>query len=342
MAPTTLNTIAIPSPMWTAPTPPTPWSPPPTSSAYTFNAADDNNVAVYFGVDPNAQLGGLYTLCENPNVDITILAFLSDFSSQGGYPIISFGPGCSGPNEAQAAKAPGLKDCTDLAPEISGCQALGKKVLLSLGGWGANSSFTSDSEAAAFADMLWNLFGAGTGDDPSLRPFGTSVKVDGFDIDNESYHPDYYGTFASALRAKYDGDPSKTYYLSAAPQCPMPDASIPYDVMAQADFVWVQFYNNPSCNLDSAGFEDSFAAWSANLTSSYAGGPRVYIGAMGFGGSGSGYVEGSGLSVPVSGARGLGTSNLGGMMVWDGSRALANMDQYGQNYLEYAKAALQG
>ena len=32
-------------------------------------------------------------------------------------------------------------------------------------------------------------------------------------------------------------DKSKQYYISAAPQCPLPDASIPVDAMTLMDFV---------------------------------------------------------------------------------------------------------
>lgn len=314
-----------------------------TSTSYTFNADDDNNVAVYYGQTPATQAGGLLSLCSNADVDMVILAFVYNFFTQDGYPSIDFGPGCTVPNAGQQAKAPGLKDCTVLAREILGCQQIGKKVLVSLGGYIANSSFDSDSQAEAFAATLWNLFGAGTGDDHQLRPFG-SVMVDGFDIDNENHDTSYYDTFASALRQQFATDPTKTYYLSAAPQCPLPDESIPVGAMAQADFVFVQFHNNPACNLDSSGFQSSFAAWSSNLSASSTvpGRPRLYIGAGAFDGAGSGYVEGSGLSVPISSARELYTSNLGGIMLWDGSEALANVDQYGVNYLEYAKAALQG
>lgn len=258
------------------------------------------------------------------------------------YPSLDFGPGCSSPNTAQLAQAPGLMNCTALAPEIAGCQEIGKKILVSLGGYTANSSFASDDQATDFATTLWHLFGAGT-DNPDLRPFGTSVVVDGFDIDNENHNTSHYETFANALRQQFTYDESKTYYLSAAPQCPMPDMSIPMGAMAVADFVWVQFYNNPSCNLGSDGFQSSFSAWSANLSavSSTPGTPRLYVGAGAFQGAGTGYVNGSGLSSAISLARELNVSNFGGMMLWDGSEGMANVDEYGVDYLQYAKAALQ-
>lgn len=316
----------------------------PSPSPYNFNQDAQDNVAVYYGHTPATQEGGLIALCESPNVDIAILSFVFDFFGPQGYPSINFGPGCSAPTAAQTEQAPGLMNCTALAPEIAACQQIGKKVLVSLGGYIANTSFISDGQATQFAGTLWNLFGAGTAYDGDMRPFGPDVIIDGFDIDNENHNTTSYTTFATALRQQFSQDTTKTYYLSAAPQCPLPDASIPLGAMTVADFVWVQFYNNPTCNLDnSSGFQSSFAAWSANLSarSTTPGRPRVYIGAAAFDGVGSGYVVGEGLSSQVSLARELYVDNFGGMMLWDGSEGMANVDEYGDDYLGYAKAALQ-
>jgi chitinase len=312
-----------------------------TASSYTFNAESEDNVAVYYGTTPATTAGGLTSLCSNPDVDIVILSFVFSFFDANGYPSIDFGPGCSSQTSAQADTAPGLKDCSALAPQITACQAMDKKVLLSLGGYNSNTSFASETQATTFASTLWDLFGAGDSLDAGLRPFGTEVIVDGFDLDNENHSTEHYETFATALRERFTIDDSKTYYLSAAPQCPIPDESIPLGALQQADFVWVQFYNNPSCNIDTPGFRQSFQAWSDLLASgTQVRGPRLYIGAAGFEGAGTGYVKGSGLGTRVSTARGLYVENFGGVMLWDGSEAALNVDQYGVDYLEYAKTAL--
>lgn len=312
-----------------------------TASSYVFNAESEDNVAVYYGTTPTTTDGGLNSLCSNPNVDIVILSFVFSFFDANGYPSIDFGPGCSSQTSAQADTAPGLKDCSALASEITACQALDKKVLVSLGGYNSNTSFASETQAADFASTLWDLFGAGSGADAGLRPFGSDVVVDGFDLDNENHSTDHYETFATALRERFTTDDSKTYYLSAAPQCPIPHESIPIGALQQADFVWVQFYNNPSCNLDTPGFQQSFKAWSELLASGMqVRGPRLYIGAAGFEGAGTGYVKGSGLGTRVRSAKGLYVENFGGVMLWDGSEAALNEDQYGVDYLEYAKSAL--
>ncbi|KAI4717088.1 glycoside hydrolase [Aureobasidium sp. EXF-10727] len=313
--------------------------PSPTSTNYVFKTSRQNNVAVYYGQTPDTKTGDLLQLCQNSNVDIVVLAFVTSFFTNGGFPSASFGPSCKGSTTAQQLHAPGLQDCTDLAPEIVSCQQLGKPVLVSLGGYYSNVTFTSDSEAIQLAKNLWDLFGAGDGLDASLRPFG-DIVIDGFDLDNESKDPTSYTTLAQALRTLFDSDTSKKYYLSAAPQCPRPDASIPVSAMALCDFVFVQFYNNPSCDLSSDGFAAAFGGWSDEL---YAANnkTKLFIGAGAFEGAGSGYVEGAALGHQVSLARQLYTSNLGGVMLWDGVERLANVDEYGNDYLVYAKGSLE-
>jgi chitinase len=313
--------------------------PSPTSTDYVFKTSRQNNVAAYYGQTPDTKTGDLMQLCQNPNVDIVVLAFVTSFFTNGGFPSASFGPGCRGSTPAQQLHAPGLQDCTDLAPEIVSCQQIGKPVLVSLGGYYSNVTFASDTEAIQLAQNLWDLFGAGNGLDASLRPFG-SIVIDGFDLDNESKDPTSYTTFAQTLRTLFDSDKKKQYYLSAAPQCPRPDVSIPVSAMALCDFVFVQFYNNPSCELSSAGFADSFAAWSDDL---YAANnqTKLYIGVGASEAAGSGYVDGAGLGHQVSLARQLYTSNLGGVMLWDGVEGLANVDEYGNDYLVYAKGSLE-
>lgn len=311
------------------------------NASYIFDPDARDNVAVYYGQSPATKPGGLLKLCQSPNVDIVILAFVNDFFSAEGYPGVDFGAACYPASVAQTKKAPGLLDCSKLGPEITGCQAIGKPVLVSLGGYIANTTFVSLEQTTQFAIKLWNLFGAGR-EDPDIRPFGKDAIVDGFDIDNENHNTTFYDAFATALRKQMGADPSKPYYLSAAPQCPIPDESIPLGAMHQADFVWTQFYNNPSCNLNSTGFAASFEAWSRQLKkSTLKKKPRLYIGGGAFADAGTGYVPGAELKGHIEKAKQLNASNLGGIMLWDGSEGMANIDRHGKNYLYYAKHALE-
>src|SRR5271168_4160226 len=107
-----------------------------------------------------------------------------------------------------------------MGEDINTCQAAGKKILLSLGGASGSYGFTSDSQAMSFADELWNLFGGGSS---STRPFGDTV-IDGFDLDIEGGSTTGYAAFVTRMRENYANDTSKSYYISGAPQCPLPDA----------------------------------------------------------------------------------------------------------------------
>lgn len=151
-----------------------------------FNAQSDQNLAVYYGQSPATAQTSLNELCQDENVDIVIIAFLTEFFGPGGLPKLNFGSACGGQTpEMESAGASGLLHCPDLASQISQCQSLGKKVLLSLGGSLAVSAFDSDAQASQFASTLWDLFGAGSGVDPGLRPFG-DVTIDGFDVGKSS------------------------------------------------------------------------------------------------------------------------------------------------------------
>lgn len=63
-----------------------------------------------------------------------------------------------------------------MAADIKACQARGKAIILSMGGATGAATFSSDSQASAFADTVWNLFLGGSS---STRPFGDAV-LDGY------------------------------------------------------------------------------------------------------------------------------------------------------------------
>jgi chitinase len=90
------------------------------------------------------------------------------------------------------------------------------------------------------------MFGPPTGSSSVNRPFGQAV-IDGFDMDLESTTSNMI-PFVAELRAKMDAATASTgrkFLLSAAPQCPFPDAAVG-DILNQVafDYVGIQFYNN--------------------------------------------------------------------------------------------------
>lgn len=136
-------------------------------------------------------------------------------------------------------------------------------------------------------------------------------------------------------------DTSKRYYISAAPQCPIPDASIPLDAMQVMDFVYVQFYNNGPCNLGQAGFMDSFNAWSKQLAAGPNGGPKLFVGTAACencAGYGS-YLPPAAMAPAVHKAVAANLKNMGGVMLWDGAEGVLNTAG-GKNYLQDVKSAL--
>lgn len=306
-----------------------------------FDPNAQTNLAVYWGAGAATTSDGLLKLCNNPKVDIVLLAFLGTYFGPNGWPSLKLGGGsCMAASTAQRAKAPGLVDCSNLGGVISQCQAIGKPVLLGLGGSTSTANFSSRAQAVEFASTVWSLFGADTTNITTrpLRPFGPNVVLDGFDIDAESYMPDYYGAFATALRAKYASTKSKPFYLSGSPRCPIPDGSLPLDAMLQFDWVWPRFYNAKKCQVDSTGFLPSLSAWSQQLRPAIKGSkaPRLYAGITASPLSSSGYVAGASLNRYIGGINTTNLTNFGGLMLWDASMAMVR-DAGGVDYISYTK-----
>lgn len=187
-------------------------------------------------------------LTVDSTLDIIPLAFLYIFFNSDGLPAINFAAACentyfSGTGLLHCAQMGYVlgRFCADGSADIKTCQAAGKKILLSLGGAAGSYGFTSDSQAETFADSLWNLFGGGSS---STRPFDDAI-IDGFDLDIEGGSTTGYAAFVNRMRTHYASDTSKSYYISAAPQCPLPDAYLNTVLTtAHVDFIFVQFYNN--------------------------------------------------------------------------------------------------
>ncbi|PTB62220.1 glycoside hydrolase family 18 protein [Trichoderma citrinoviride] len=293
--------------------------------------AAGGKVVVYWGAEDDSTT--LAQVCADPSYDIVILAFLSRFFAGGGYPELSLST-LGGPSAAQrAAGATNLQDGTPLVPAIQACQAAGKPVILSMGGAVDFSAvtLTGDSQGQQIADTVWNLFLGGTAN-PSLRPFG-SVKLDGVDMDNETGNPTGYLAMAQRFKSNFAQDPSKKYYLTAAPQCPFPDASEPLNVCQLADYIWVQFYNNGNCNIAQSGFNTAVQNWSKNI-----GNATLFIGALASGADGdSGFVSSSTLLSAYQGVSNLNLPNIGGIMLWEAQLAVKN-----GNYQQVIKAGISG
>ena len=225
----------------------------------------------------------------------------------------------------------------DFRSDIATCQAAGKVILLSLGGATGTYGFSSASEASTFATTLWDTFGGGSS---SSRPFGSSI-VDGFDLDIENNEPMYYDTLVTSLRTLYSQDASKSYYITGAPQCPYPDASLGTALSnAPFDMVFVQFYNNPCGVSTPSSF--NFGTWDSWAKSSPNPNVKVFIGvpAAPSAANAGFYITPDALDSIVASVKGT-YSSLGGIMMWDASQSSANIVN-GNTYAQNAKAALGG
>ncbi|ODQ61218.1 carbohydrate-binding module family 19 protein [Wickerhamomyces anomalus NRRL Y-366-8] len=280
------------------------------SAAAAFDANSNKNVVVYWGQASAGSQEDLSYYCDSDDVDIVVLSFMTSFPGTNDVPTLNFASAC------YDQYSNGLLKCDKIASDIKSCQAKGKKVLLSLGGESGYYGFSGDSQAEDFAGTLWNLFGEGSSD---TRPFGESV-IDGFDFDIENQQPSGYAALANKLR-EYFSSGSKDYYLSAAPQCVYPDASVG-DLLKSADidFAFVQFYNN-YCNVDKQFNWDTWADYAKNTSPNK--NIKLYLGLPGSSSAaGSGYVDISKIKSTLST---IGSDPaFGGVMLWDASQSFTN------------------
>ncbi|CRG92663.1 hypothetical protein PISL3812_09727 [Talaromyces islandicus] len=304
---------------------------PTTHRRVSGNSTSTNMLSVYWGAEDDSTT--LADVCSDDSYDIVNLAFVNEFSADGGYPSLQISTLDGASQAQQDAGATSLQDGSSLVSAIQTCQSAGKLVIMSLGGASdySNVALSGDDEGRAVADTLWNLFGGGTNETlKDLRPFG-DIKLDGFDFDNESGSSTGYSALASQLRSNFAQDSSKKYYLTAAPQCPYPDQSVPLDVCKQLDYVWVQFYNNGDCNVGQSGFNAAVQNWSDGI-----GDAKLFIGALASDADGdNGYVDSDTLVQALEEVEGMDLPNFGGAMLWEAQLAVQN-----GNYQQAVKSAL--
>lgn len=285
--------------------------------SFAFNSNSKQNVAVYWGQGSAGSEQSLSEYCKSSDADIFLLSFLSSFPDL----TLDLSTAC-----------PGMSDCSSVGQDIKTCQQEGKIVLLSLGGASGQYGFSSDDEGQQFAQKLWDTFGGGSSDQ---RPFGDAV-VDGFDFDIENNNPKGYAALATELRKKFQ-DGTKQFYISAAPQCFYPDASVG-DLLgnAQVDFAFIQFYNN-YCNVNGQFNWDTWENFAENSSPNKD--LKLFLGLPGSSSAaGSGYISDiSTLKSTIS--KISGNSNFGGVSLWDASQAFSNQVD-GQAYISAIKNAL--
>ncbi|WVZ69224.1 LOW QUALITY PROTEIN: hypothetical protein U9M48_018042 [Paspalum notatum var. saurae] len=267
-------------------------------------ASDDVKIAVYWG--QNTSEGSLRDTCSTGLYAYVNLAFLSSFGD-GRAPVLNLAGHCDPPSGA----------CASLAADIASCQSAGVKVLLSIGGGALGGyNLSSPSDAQGVATYLWDNFLGGTGAG-APRPLGDAV-LDGIDFDIES-PSQYYDDLAQNLTSLYRSDArGRAYLLTAAPQCPFPDASLAAALgTGLFDNVWVQFYNNPGCQYapgDAGALLRGWQNWTTGLPAA-----TVFLGLpASLDAAGSGFVDVDTLASQVLPAV-ESAENYGGIMLWSRS-----------------------
>lgn len=205
-----------------------------------------NNVAVYWGQGAAQKSLGDY--CRSGIMDIVILSFINVVTPTNiGF---NFGNSCFG------------AECPLIAEDIKVCQSIGIKVFLSMGGDSSMGNFNLENDAGgeSAAQLLYEMFNINS-KSSVIKPFGSDVQIDGFDLDVENGRQEGQVALVNKLKDLWGGN---NLIVSACPQCPHPDQNVGLAIDAGViDMVFMQFYSNPLCSMNQSptAFTDSFNTW---------------------------------------------------------------------------------
>ncbi|KAI0760971.1 glycoside hydrolase [Trametes elegans] len=329
-----------------------------------FDLSRNDNLAVYWGQDSAGNQQRLSYYCKDSTVDVFPIAFLYIFRGTGGEPVIDFANTCNqwdqgtfpGTDLANCTSmAQDIKTCQAAGKLVtlslggatgqvgfsSDSQAEGfadQVWNLFLGGEsdirpfgnavldGVDLDIESGTPAhyAAFVKRIRSNAGL-TGLNATTFARNATARADSTTHAGHATATNHHNDNEKNASAAVDvTNKDKYYYITAAPQCPYPDAYIGAALNeAPFDAVYVQFYNN-YCGLDQPS-DYNFATWDTwAQTKSANPAVRVYIGAPGSSDSaGEGYVSVGTLADYVAGAQEK-YASFGGVMLWDASTAYTN------------------
>lgn len=312
------------------------------SRAVTAHKDSSPQTVVYWGQNGGGivENNDLSSYCQpNSGIDVIVLAFLYEFGGSGRIPSGTIGQSCyiSQTGEGQ--------NCDNVKSSIAKCRAAGVKIIISLGGATSSYSLQSQEQAESLGQYLWDSYG-NSGTTNVQRPFGDS-HVDGFDFDIEnSLGAQYYQYLIAKLRANFSKDSSQSYYITGAPQCPIPEPNMGEIIStAKFDYLFVQFYNNNNytvpCALPingNAAF--NYANWTSFISNTPSKDARIFIGVPASTLGANGMLAGASyfatpdqLADIVKDYRS--DSHFGGIMMWNAGFSDSNM----KNGCTYAQQA---
>lgn len=252
-----------------------------------------------------------------------------------------------------------LKTCPDIGPDVIECQqTYGKKIFLSIGGGSPTDYYIKNAASGkSFASFLWAAFGPASATKTNVpRPWG-DAGVDGFDFDIENlmdpapqknYQTSGYVAMINQFKnVLFKQDTTKSYYISGAPQCPIPDSHLSVALAnAWFDFFYIQFYNTASCSaragiqkLAGKGTNDiSYAKWTTQTSKN----PNVKM-YIGLPGSKTAAIDPSYYLTPAEAQKLVNSfyanKKFGGIMVWEATAA-QNQTPCGVDYGTWMKDIL--
>ncbi|CZT52997.1 uncharacterized protein RSE6_14427 [Rhynchosporium secalis] len=344
-----------------------------------YNPASQANVALYYGQGPNQKPLAHY--CDSSSVDIIPIGFINIFPNlANGLVAENFGNQCwdgnyTGPgynNNVNPKNDFLYRQCPQLQEDIYYCQTkTEKKILLSLGGDGGNYRLNGAADGKFLAEFLWGAYGpidSRLGKLAKVRPLdrgynnnnaSMTVDVDGFDFDIERASTDnQVGYIATINRLrelfaeyKIQNKCSKTYLISGAPQCPLPEGNMGLTIAnAHFDLLFIQFYNNGAngCTArnwitkgDSVdGF--NYNKWVSTIATGASKNAKLYLGLLGSSTAGvaGDYLTAIEAQTLINAYHGK--SQFGGVMLWEATYAENNFPSSfpGKNYYQIIKQLL--
>ncbi|CAF9926976.1 MAG: Chitinase 2 [Gomphillus americanus] len=285
----------------------------------------NNQVVVYWGQNGGGTIenNDLSTYCTSSSgIDVIVLAFLYEYGQSGTIASGTIGQSCyiSTSGEGQ--------QCDALASAIQTCQSAGVEIIMSLGGASGAYSLSSQEQAQEIGQNLWDAYGNSQNSNIP-RPFG-STFVNGWDFDIEANSGnEYYQYMIETLRSNFASDLGNTYFITAAPQCPIPEPNMGEIIQAaQFDKLWIQFYNNPYCSPPNAINYDDWKSYIAGTPSAnaklYIGVPAAPDGATGTASGAQYYLDPPALSSLISQYKG--DNAWGGVMMWSAGFSDSNVN----------------
>lgn len=183
-----------------------------------------NNLSKNQFTDTKDQEKDLFTFCSTTNYSTYHLSYMYLHFDNNGLPGVDFDYHCNYPTNKFSNLSPPNKgysalNCKSIGNDIKKCQAIGKKILLSVS---PMDFLSSSADAERSADNIWNVFLGGTS---QYRAFGDAI-LDG--IDFHIFNNDvglYYTVLINKLN-NYISSATKQYTIAASVRCANPDVTM--------------------------------------------------------------------------------------------------------------------